>query len=108
MAVIFRWSLALMIGLGLAFTVLFVADPLRAQTMQCESLDRVIELLTEKYDERLVGTGNGPSGVRIFVFAHQEGATWTAIAVLPDGQACMVASGTNWQPAPPVPTGEDI
>jgi hypothetical protein len=102
-----RWALALMISLLALFAVLLLADRAKAQTLQCGPIDQVIELLVRKYGEELFGTGQGPNGTRLFVFAHPDGATWTVFATMPDGQACIIASGASWHAAAPTPPGSE-
>jgi hypothetical protein len=76
---------------------------------QCDSLDRVQRLLTDRYSERMIGHGAaGSEGAGLMVFVHPEGATWTVVVVLPDGTACLMASGTGWVDDTLAAGGEDI
>lgn len=95
------WALAAMIALLAVFSVLLLADDARAQPLQCGPADQVVELLSNKYGEELIGDGAGPNGTRLMVFAHPEGETWTVIGLMPDGTACFIATGTDWSLAPP-------
>jgi hypothetical protein len=76
-----------------------------AQSPQCDTHDRVIHLLADRYGELLVGRGTAGTEAQLELFAHPDGSTWTAVIVLPDGKACLMASGIGWTT---VAGGEDI
>lgn len=107
MAALSRWVLALMIAVAVLFSVLLLADDARAQPLQCGPAERVIESLVVQYGEGLVSSGAGPNGTRMMIFAHPDGDTWTFLGILPDGQACFIASGTEFRVAPPTPAGSE-
>lgn len=107
MAILSRWVLAALIVLLALFTALVLADDARAEPLSCGPVDQVVEALTGEYHEVLVGTGAGPNGTRLLVFAHPDGTTWTVLGLLPDGKACFIASGTDWKAAPPTPPGSE-
>lgn len=108
MATLSRWALALMIAFLVVISGLILADDARAQTaLQCAPLDQMLTLLADKYGEQLIGEGQGPNGTRLLTFAHPEGDTWTVVGVIPNGQACFIASGASWTVHEFTPAGSE-
>ncbi|MCU0902429.1 MAG: hypothetical protein MUE83_00960 [Tabrizicola sp.] len=99
-----RWVLALMIAAALLFTVLLVQDAKAAP--QCDSAERVLQLLADRYGEERVGEGSAGGG-KLLIFAHPDGDTWSVVILLPDGQACLLASGADWTTLNPTPPGSE-
>ncbi len=50
----------------------------------------------EQYKEDPVGMGLAQPGQVLEVFASSSGS-WTMVITLPDGKACMIAAGDNWE-----------
>jgi hypothetical protein len=42
------------------------------------------------------------------VLADSAGSTWSIIITMPDGMACIVASGEHWEPLLPIKAGSRI
>lgn len=72
---------------------------------RCAERRTVVEFLAEAYGEAPVGRGIANNGGLIEVFAGADGATWTILITMPDGDACMVAAGHAWErlPGPETP-----
>jgi hypothetical protein len=102
-----RWFVGLLTGMVVLISVLLLADPVKAQPLQCDSVDQVLTYLADQFDEQLVGEGQGPNGTRLLLFAHPQGDTWTVIGVIPGDKACFIASGTNWTDHEPTPAGSE-
>lgn len=71
----------------------------RAQTPRCAPYVAVTAELANRFGERPVGRGLEARGVvmELFVATDRGGpATWTLVAVRPDGTACLVAAGEAW------------
>lgn len=102
-----RWALATLVAALVVFSVALLADSAKADTLSCAPVDQAVELLVTKYGEALVGVGDGPNGTRLFIFARPDGNTWTVLGLLPDGKACFIASGSNWEAAAPIPPGSE-
>jgi hypothetical protein len=94
----------LLVAVTLFFTILF--KPARAAP-QCDGYDRVATLLADTYGEALTGQGIAGGGAILQLFAHPEGDTWSIVVVLPDGQACLMASGKSWETMAATPAGEE-
>jgi len=100
-----KFYLTMMIGFGLCIA----ATATMAQNMRCADRGEVIEKLQKKYGETRQSIGiNRSSGV-VETYASQETGTWTILLTLPNGQACMIAAGENYEVvAETLPTsGED-
>ncbi|MEM1129530.1 MAG: hypothetical protein AAGH83_03310 [Pseudomonadota bacterium] len=87
------------------FTVFLVmgaaahAPPVAAQ-QNCAARDQVIEWLGDRYSERMSAAGlNGPN--RLFeLWSSDTTGSWTLLMTTPEGQSCVIASGTNWHSVP--------
>ena len=67
--------------------------PAHAQNSNCAPHLMIIEGLADRYGERRVMSGlNGDSTV-VEMYANDQTGTWTALVVQPNGTACLVASG---------------
>jgi hypothetical protein len=65
----------------------------------------MMALLAERYHEtpRMAGLTGGPM---MIITASPEG-TWSALIVQPDGTACLVASGADFEVIAPEPQGTE-
>lgn len=99
----FLTKLALAITLGIGLTLAALAQG----SDRCVSTDQIIDLLASRYGEEQVASGVVGGGAVLLIFAHPDGSTWSAVVVLPDGRACMMASGTGWATRPPTPAGSE-
>lgn len=80
----------------IAAALALLALPAAAQQSPCIPYPDMVAALAEDYDEHAAGVGlSGPR--RLEIFAASDGETWTAVIVLPDGLACIVASGSGWK-----------
>ena len=73
------------------------ASPTEAQHMPCAPRSIVVEELKTGYGEGPAGFGIQTSGQLIEIWAAPETGTWTVLMSLPNGSACVIASGTDWQ-----------
>lgn len=89
-----RRSSALILALGFA-TVLAHSSAATAQT-PCGPRDQLVRLLSEQYKETPVGIGLAQTGQVLEVFASLAGS-WSMVMTTPDGKACLIASGDNWE-----------
>ena len=85
-----RTSLSLALGLML-FSSAALAQP------QCDTRDKVLSLLAEKYKEAPVALGVTNNGGLVEVLSTDEGTTWSIIVTAPDGKSCLVAAGEGWR-----------
>ena len=64
---------------------------------RCDSRERLIALLAERYRETLIALGVDGGGGLIEVLAAADGSTWTIVITSPQGRSCMVAAGEGWR-----------
>ncbi len=77
-----------------------------AQTT-CGTHASMIASLDMKYSETRRGGGlAGPSAVFEIWASDNPPFTWTILKVMPNGMACVMAVGEDWQTDPPVAPGE--
>ncbi len=69
----------------------------------CGSRDHVIASLSDTYSERHIASGFQSSAGLMEVWASDVDGTWTILLTRPDGQTCVVASGTHWLESNMVP-----
>ncbi len=63
---------------------------------QCNSRDKVPELLSETYSEAPVAAGVTNNGGLVEVLSTSDGNTWSMIITSPQGMSCLVAAGEGW------------
>ncbi|MGP1395408.1 MAG: hypothetical protein ACTS3R_07840 [Inquilinaceae bacterium] len=86
-------------ALGVAFFMGASGADALARTPVCAPHAAVTAELAARFGERPVGRGLEARGIvmELFVAADRGGtATWTLVAVRPDGTACLVAAGEAW------------
>src|SRR3954469_617126 len=69
--------------------------PAAAQT-SCGPREQLVKLLADQYKEDPVGIGLAQPGQVLEVFASSAGS-WTMVMTMPDGKACLIAAGNNWE-----------
>ncbi len=84
---------ALSLGLG---GMWLAADMARSET-QCDTRDRVVAFLAERYGETRRSIGLAGEGAVMELFAADDTGTWTITVTLTDGQMCLVASGAAYE-----------
>lgn len=67
-----------------------------AATPQCAKLAEVLAGLATNYKEATIWSGVLPNGQMLSITATADRSTWTALAVQPDGMACLLSSGPSW------------
>ena len=72
------------------------AFPASAQ-QQCGARDALIAHLAERYGETRHAVGLAGETALMELFASDDTGTWTITMMLPDGQMCMMASGSNFE-----------
>lgn len=80
-----------------------------AASPQCAALAEVMRGLSARYGEARVWSGVLPNGQLLSITANPDGSSWTALAVQPDGMACLVSSGESWVQGGPAlpPAGQE-
>lgn len=57
----------------------------------------VVSGLLKGYGEVSIASGAAGSNSTMELFLNPATGTWTVIATLPNGSACLLASGNNWK-----------
>ena len=89
-----------------AWVALWAASlPAAAHSVICypEGLESVLDQLERKLHEKPVGLGTSQTGALAVLTITQSGDGWSLIVAKPDGQACMLDSGHNWESLKPLP-----
>ena len=76
--------------------VMLASSPASAEP-QCNTRDKVLSQLKEKYNEIPVAIGVTHNGGLIEVLAIPGGRTWSIIITSPQGMSCLVAAGNGWR-----------
>ena len=92
-----RWLVSLAL---LALTLPFAAPADAAPA--CARRDDVVRELANRYKEIPVSVALANNGSLLEVLTSGTGGTWTIIVTSPNGVACMVAAGEDWQQTVPV------
>ena len=71
------------------------STPASAQS-SCGPREQLVKMLADQYKEDPVGMGLAQPGQVIEVFASTNGS-WTMVMTMPDGKACLIAAGDNWE-----------
>ena len=79
-----------------------LAEPARAQQPACTNRADVVNHLAQKYAEAPIAMGLANNGGVIEVLSSKTGDSWTIIITMPNGTACMIAAGENWESVPKV------
>jgi hypothetical protein len=88
-----------------------IGQPVSAQQQAptCVKRTELVSHLSNEFEETPVAMGVADNGSLLEVFSTSDGATWTVAVTMPNGIACLVATGQSWenmprvaQPQPPV------
>lgn len=85
--------------LTLAALAAAFAMPAMAQ-QQCLPRSNMMEMLADQYHEARQFMALSMGGTVIEVYANLETGTWTAVETVPDGTACIVSYGDNYEAIP--------
>ncbi len=92
------------IGVIAGLTAASLATAAHAQTedkaVPCLKRSTAIAHLGKKYSEIPVATGLANNGAVLEVLSSKKGKNWTIMVTLPNGTACMIAAGQNWEKIP--------
>jgi hypothetical protein len=98
-------SLCLLLAAQLALAV----SPARAEPeapplrLPCFSYGEVARQLKGTYQEAPVSLGLQANGNLLQVFNSAKSGSWTIVSTSPDGTACILAAGRNWENLEPAP-----
>jgi hypothetical protein len=87
-----------MLALSLGFGGVILATQIAFAAPQCGPRDSVTALLAERYGETRRAVGIAGETAVMELFAANDSGTWTITMTLPDGQMCLMASGSGYEP----------
>jgi hypothetical protein len=82
------------------------APPEAVQELPCSGYEQIRSELDQHYAEAPVSIGLQSNGHLLQLFASAGRATWTIVSLSPDGQACVVAAGSDWSSVQPAAGSE--
>lgn len=68
----------------------------------CAKRGDLYQQLAQRFQEAPVARGLANNGALVEVFSAPDGGTWTVTITMPNGVACMVAAGDDWENLPRV------
>lgn len=84
-----------------AFMAVFLC-PLSALAQNtCGPHEEIVHRLRGNYGEERIGFGLAGNGALIELFHNAERGTWTFMYTRPDGIACLMAAGGDWEVVAP-------
>lgn len=95
-------------ALSLGFLAcIFLADRAQGQEAPgCGPREELVAQLARDWGESGRATGLIGSRAMIEVYASDSTGTFSIIATLPDGRACLIAAGDNFAPVAPEPPSD--
>jgi len=70
------------------------------QTFPCLERGAAVKHLGSAYRESPVAMGLTNTGAVLEVLSTKKGDNWTIIVTMPDGTACLIAAGKDWEKVP--------
>jgi hypothetical protein len=86
-----------MFALSLGLGGMIAAADIANGAPQCDSRDRVIALLADRYSETRRAVGIAGQSAVMELYAADTTGTWSITITLPDGQMCLMASGSGYE-----------
>lgn len=86
-----------MFALSFGLVGMLAAAQIAHGAPQCDTRDRVTALLTERYGETRRAVGVAGQAAVMELYAADATGTWSITLTLPDGQMCLMASGSNYE-----------
>ncbi len=90
-------------------SMLLTAAPISAQGIPCAPREHLLRIIIDQLGESRQASGTAGRGAQMALFAGESGS-WSMVLFLPDGRACLLASGAGFeatgglQPARGMPT----
>jgi hypothetical protein len=86
-----------MFALSLGFGGVILATQIAFAAPQCGPRDTVTALLADRYGETRRAVGLAGETAVMELYAADDSGTWTITMTLPDGQTCLMASGSGFE-----------
>jgi phage/plasmid primase-like uncharacterized protein len=106
-----RLILAFAVGISLLAPAAFAQEQNTTKrfitTQACDAVLKITDIVMNKYGESPLFKAKGlqfaapqgqPFQSDMMYFVNQDSGTWSLIALYPDGTACMVANGKEFEP----------
>jgi len=100
-----RSLLALAVTLA-GFATPSLADDPAPGAPPCAGRHDVVDALKTRFKESTAGVGLTDQGAMVELLTSETGS-WSLLLNFPDGRACLMASGNNWEGLPPKVPGRD-
>ena len=84
-------------ALSLGFGALILLTQAAEAAPQCGPRAAVLEQLADRYGESRRSMGIAANNMVMELFANSESQSWTITVTTPQGQTCLVASGTGFE-----------
>ena len=84
-------------ALSLGFGALILMTQAGHSAPQCGPRAAVLEQLADRYGESRRSVGIAANNMVMELFANAESQSWTITVTTPQGQTCLVASGTGFE-----------
>lgn len=94
-------------ALSFGLAAVLAASQIAHSAPQCDSREAVTSLLADRYNETRRAIGIAGQSAVMELFVAEETGTWSITVTLPDGQMCLVASGSNYEPVTEAPAKGD-
>ena len=82
--------------LALSAGIIALSTTAASAMPHCAERDAVIASLQDRYAERHIASGLQSDTGLLEIWASEIDGSWTVLMTRPDGQTCVVASGTHW------------
>ena len=86
-----------LLALSVAMGAMLVATSARAQANNCADRAYVVDQLSTKYGESRQSVGVAANNSVVEVYANGGTGSWSIVITMPNGQACLVASGMSFE-----------
>lgn len=86
-----------MFALSFGLVAVLAATQIAHSAPQCDSREAVTALLADRYGETRRSVGIAGEGAVMELYAADATGTWSITFTLPDGQMCLMASGTGYE-----------
>ncbi len=96
-----RYLLAAVILIALSFPAF------AAQHVKCDKRAKVLQFLSQKYQESTVAMGVTSKGGLVEVLSADNNGSWSIIVTTSSGVSCLVAFGEGWQVIARQETGKE-
>lgn len=84
-------------ALSFGLAAVLAASQIAHSAPQCDTRERVTAFLAERYGETRRAVGLAGQAAVMELFAAETTGTWSITLTLPDGQMCLMASGSDYE-----------